>query len=90
MFTREDLLKTAGLAKLEVPEEELPSLLREMEEIVAFAGQIAGAAPEPTPLSTLSDCPLREDRPARCFPQSEILQEASRKREGFFEIPGRK
>lgn len=90
MFTRNDLLKTAGLAKLEVPEEEIPTLLQEMEEIVAFAGQIAGAAPEPTPLSTLANCPLREDCPAPCFPQNEILQEASGQREGFFEIRGRK
>lgn len=88
MFTREDLLKIAGLAKLEVSEEELESLLQEMEEIVAFAGQIAEASPESYPLSSLSVCPLREDRPDPCFPQNEILREASGQREGYYEIFG--
>lgn len=90
MFTRNDLLKIADLAKLEVPEEEIPTLLQEMEEIVTFAGQISNAVPPVSPHFSQPDCPLREDSPEPVFPQGEILREASGQREGFFEISERK
>lgn len=91
MFTREELLKTAALAQLELSEDEIPALLREMEEIVAFAGRIGAAAPEEVrSLSDVPVCPLREDIPAPCFPQSEILREAGGSREGFFQLLGKR
>ena len=91
MLTREELLKTAALAKLELSEDEIPALLREMEEIIAFAGRIDAAAPEDFPsLTGVPVCPLREDIPAPCFPQSEILREAGGGCEGFFQLLGRR
>ena len=90
MFTKEDLLKPAALAKLEISKEEFPALLQDMEGIVAFAATICSASPPSFPLSIQPDCPLRKDSPGTVFPQDEILREASKQQEGFFEIPERK
>lgn len=90
MFTRVDLLKTAAIAGLELTEEEIPLLLREMEEIVAFAGQILQASPQAPSPSSVYQGSLREDETAASFSRSELLREAGETQGGYFYLSGRK
>ena len=89
MFTETELKKIIGLAKLYVDPEELPALARELDSVVAFAGQVGAAetdgavVEEGVPLEA-----LRADEVMPSLDRALILENAGQAEDGFFVAGG--
>ena len=89
-ITKEELSHIAGLAKLYVSEEECETLLKEMEQIVAFARKIDSA--DVAALSELEHFAeggnvLREDVVCPSFYRGKMLANAPRTADGCIQVP---
>ena len=89
MVTREEILKIARLSKLYIPEEELDSLVGDMQKIIAFADSVSAAGeladPEFDGIAGLSNA-LREDEVLPSYPREEILKNADGGADGYFPV----
>jgi len=91
-ITHEDVVHTARLARLELTDEEIDRLGRELSRITEHMAQLSEAltgheSPEPV-LPLIKDAEaLREDAVVPSFDQQTALQQAPDSRDGFFRVP---
>ncbi len=92
MIQKKDVLWLAGLAKLKLSEEELEQLTVDMEDIVAFAGEVAKAAAGTEAYrGTIADAEtLREDAVGVSSPQEDVLSNVDGGENGYFPVKRRK
>ena len=90
MVTKEEILKIAALSKLTVGEEELDTLTKEMESIIAFADTVNAAAvgEEFDNINNLSNA-FREDEVIPSYPREEILRNVQGGEDGYFPVKKR-
>jgi len=86
MISKEDILKLAQLARLEVSDEEVARLGKDMANILDYVSQVSQVA-----ISSDSEVPLvrnvmREDTPAPTLGVREDLLEAFPTREGDYNV----
>lgn len=91
MVTHEEIQKIARLAKLEVSEEELDRLTKDMNEIIGFADAISAADPGDTGFDSVSGISnaFREDVVAPSYDREDILQNAPNREDGYFLVKKR-
>lgn len=90
MLTREEVLRIARLARLELTEEEIESMRVELSRILEYVKEInlAGADDfDPTFQTFEKPTPLREDVPEKRFEAEEILRNAPLRKDKFFSVP---
>ncbi len=85
-MNKEELYNIAILSKLEIKEQEVDEILKEMENIITFAQKINDAKVLDETVENLNDLEnvLREDEVVSSYPQEEILKNAKTKEDGFF------
>ncbi|MEM7508781.1 MAG: Asp-tRNA(Asn)/Glu-tRNA(Gln) amidotransferase subunit GatC [Pseudomonadota bacterium] len=82
--------KVARLARIAVPEEDLPALAKELSGILDLAEQLAEVDVEGVePMTSVTPMALkrREDLVTSGEIQDKVLQNAPSAREGFFAVP---
>ena len=87
MITPEELRRLAQLAKLEIRDDEMDALTKQMERIVAFAGAIQDTDADDT--GTAEDAvffPLREDKVTASLPREDVLKNAANTADGCFAV----
>ena len=89
-ITREDVLHVAGLARLEIPAEEVEGVREQLGAILEAVGKVAEldlAEVEPTshPLDLVNQ--WAEDEPRPSLPQAEALSNAPDPADGSFRVP---
>lgn len=92
-ITADDVRETAMLARLELSDEEVARLTRELDAILGYMDlldtlDVSGV--EPTTHAVPLDLPLRDDALAELEPQLPVevaLADAPRRHDGFFEVP---
>ena len=91
MVTREDVLQMARLSKLNIKEEELDALTKDMDNIIAFAETISTAQCEQTNFDNINNLTnvLREDVVVPSYDREEILKNAESQDEGYFLVKRR-
>ena len=88
--TREDVLRCAELARLQLAEAEIPALQRDMTRILTHAQSLLELdleGVEPTLHALDLPPPRREDEPRVTFTQAEALAQAPRAELGHFLVP---
>jgi aspartyl-tRNA(Asn)/glutamyl-tRNA(Gln) amidotransferase subunit C len=89
-ITPAEVRETAQLARLDLSEEELTRLTRELDSILGYMETLAGidvSGVEPTTHAVPLDCPLRADELGPHFDVEAALADAPRRHDGFFEVP---
>jgi len=93
-FTRKDLLYVADLARLEIPEAEMESRLREFNEMVGYIeklNELTTEEIEPTfqvaPNEGRLGTPMAQDLPQPSLPPEAVVQNAPQKQDHFFVVP---
>ena len=92
MVNRKEIQKIARLSKLFINEDELDSLTKDMNDIIAFADQINEASfgnEEFDNINQLENV-FRKDEVIPSFDRDQILQSANEEEDGFFVIRKRK
>ena len=87
---KETARKVAHLARIAVPEDELPALAGELSAVLAFMEQLNEVdvrGVEPMTSVTPMRLKRRQDRVSDGGIQAEILKNAPDAREGFFAVP---
>jgi aspartyl-tRNA(Asn)/glutamyl-tRNA(Gln) amidotransferase subunit C len=92
MVTHEDILSIANLAKLEVREEELDGLTKDMNEIIEFANTISEVGTQASDFDNINNLSnvLREDTVKPSFDREEILKNAESQEDGYFLVQRRR
>jgi aspartyl-tRNA(Asn)/glutamyl-tRNA(Gln) amidotransferase subunit C len=89
-LTREDVLRVARLAQLELDEGEVELLTRELGQIVGYFDELSRvdtSGVEPTAHLAVEKLPLREDTLRPGTPPELALAEAPRTGDGGFAVP---
>jgi aspartyl-tRNA(Asn)/glutamyl-tRNA(Gln) amidotransferase subunit C len=89
-ITRDEVLETALLARLELAPDEIPTLQADLAAILGYVATLAAldtAGVEPTSHAVPLDCPLREDATAPHLAHEEALRAAPAAVDGCFEVP---
>lgn len=89
-LTIDEVKETALLARLELSDEELGRMTRELDAILGYMDDLAGldvAGVEPTTHAVPLDCPLRPDELGPHLSIEEALADAPRHLEELFEVP---
>lgn len=91
MVTKQDILKIADLAGLEVGPQELDGLTEELNRMIRFADAVTTASAGEAPFDGLGGLEnvFREDVPRPCSSREEILRNAGSAEDGFFLVPRR-
>ncbi len=86
MVTKEEIRKIARLSKLNLSEEELDALTKDMTEIIAFADTISEAVTEVGEFDNINGLEnvFREDVVEESLPREEILQNRDGGVNGYF------
>jgi aspartyl-tRNA(Asn)/glutamyl-tRNA(Gln) amidotransferase subunit C len=89
-ITREDVLHVAGLARLEIPEDEVESVREQLGAILEAVGKVSEldlGEVEPTshPLDLVNR--WAEDVPRPSLPREEALRNAPDPEDGSFRVP---
>ncbi|MBI1799211.1 MAG: Asp-tRNA(Asn)/Glu-tRNA(Gln) amidotransferase subunit GatC [Candidatus Eisenbacteria bacterium] len=87
---REELIRIAELARLEVPEEDRDAMCRQLSEVLEFAESLRRLDLEGCEPSVFApaDSPLRDDRPdARRLDAARATAGAPESEDGFFLVP---
>ncbi len=90
MLDKENVIKIAKLAKLELNEEEVEIFSKQLPKILEFIEKLEELETENIlPFYELIDkeSPLREDIPQKGLSQEEALSNAPEKANGFFVVP---
>ena len=88
--TREDVLRCARLTDLNLREDEIEPLRRDMEQLLSHAESLNGLSLEnviPTTHGPGITLQRREDRVIPCFSQTEALLNAPEQDRGYFQVP---
>ena len=89
-ITRDDVLETALLARLELGPDEIPALEADLAAILGYVATLAAldtSGVEPTTHAVPLDCPLREDRLTPGLDHEDALRAAPASDEGCFQVP---
>jgi aspartyl-tRNA(Asn)/glutamyl-tRNA(Gln) amidotransferase subunit C len=92
-ITAADVRETATLARLELGDDEVTRLTRELDAILGYMDlldQLDVSSVEPMTHAVSLDLPLRDDVVEALEPQLPVdaaLADAPRARDGFFEVP---
>jgi aspartyl-tRNA(Asn)/glutamyl-tRNA(Gln) amidotransferase subunit C len=89
-ITIDEVKETALLARLQLSDEELQRMTRELDSILGYMQQLDGlelAGVEPTTHAVPLDCPLRADELGPHLTIEEALADAPRSLEQLFEVP---
>ena len=90
MVTREDVKRLAALSMLDLTDEQLDRLTKDMQSIVRFADTINAAKDrDNTGINNIFNA-YREDIVKPSFEQSEILSNVDGGDDGFFAVSSRK
>ncbi len=91
MVTREDVENIALLSKLFVPEEELDSLTKSMQEIIDFADTINNAPTNGDSFDDINNLSnvFRDDEVIKSYSTEEILKNAPEQAEDHFLVRNR-
>jgi aspartyl-tRNA(Asn)/glutamyl-tRNA(Gln) amidotransferase subunit C len=89
-ITREDVLHVARLARLEIPEDEIESVQRELSAILDAVGKVGeleleGVEPTSHPLDIVNA--WAEDEPRPSLSRQDALANAPDPAEGAFRVP---
>jgi aspartyl-tRNA(Asn)/glutamyl-tRNA(Gln) amidotransferase subunit C len=89
-ITREDVLHVARLARLEIPEDEIESVQRELSAILDAVGKVGeleleGVEPTSHPLDVVNA--WAEDEPRPSLSRQDALANAPDPAEGAFRVP---
>jgi aspartyl-tRNA(Asn)/glutamyl-tRNA(Gln) amidotransferase subunit C len=90
MIDREQVLKIANLAKLNLSEEETDKFTGQLGAILDFVKQLDNVdtgTVEPTCFVVPSHDPLRDDAEKPSLPQEETLRNGPKVKKGFFAVP---
>jgi aspartyl-tRNA(Asn)/glutamyl-tRNA(Gln) amidotransferase subunit C len=90
-ISREDVLKIAGLARLELTEDEVMRLVRDLGGIlehVAELSHVDTSGVGPTAYLAVDAAPLRPDVVTPSVDTAAAMHEAARHTEGAFAVPG--
>jgi aspartyl-tRNA(Asn)/glutamyl-tRNA(Gln) amidotransferase subunit C len=89
-ITIEEVRETALLARLELSDEELHRLTRELDAILGYMQQLAEVnvdGVEPTTHAVPLELALRDDLLGPHLDLEQALADAPRRQDGFFEVP---
>ena len=91
-LSREDVLRVADLARLELSETEIERFTRQLADVLAYAEDVQGADTSGTPPTShplTSDTAWREDTPVPGLERDESLQRAPHgdRAAGLFKVP---
>ena len=90
MIDRSDVLHVARLARLELTDEEVERMTRELSAVLDYFMKISELDLEGVPPTThvveVTDA-LRADQPRPSLPREEVLSQAPAVAEGGFEVP---
>lgn len=86
MVTKSELENLAILSKLDIPEEKMETLLKDMEEIIAFADTVNSATSEGVEFDNINGLEnvFREDEIVESYSSDEILKNTKAKENGHF------
>ncbi len=87
---KETLEKIAHLARLEIAEEDVPRMLKDMSKMVSFVEKLKEVNTEGVePLTTMSHevNVLREDEVKNQLSKEDVLKNAPDKDDNFFKVP---
>ncbi len=92
MVTREDVKRLAALSMLDLTDEQLDRLTKDMQSIVNFADTINAAEAKDRDNTGINNIfnAYREDTVKPSFEQSEILSNVDGGEDGFFAVSSRK
>jgi aspartyl-tRNA(Asn)/glutamyl-tRNA(Gln) amidotransferase subunit C len=89
-LTIEEVRETAQLARLELSDDELHTMTRELDAVLGYMQQLAGldvGGVEPTTHAVPLDLPLRADEIGVQLSVDEALSDAPRRLDDLFEVP---
>jgi aspartyl-tRNA(Asn)/glutamyl-tRNA(Gln) amidotransferase subunit C len=89
-ITRDEVLETALLARLELAPEEIPALQADLAAILGYVATLSAldtAGVEPTTHAVPLDCPLRDDATLPHLARDEALRAAPATDDGCFVVP---
>ncbi|RUM48886.1 MAG: Asp-tRNA(Asn)/Glu-tRNA(Gln) amidotransferase GatCAB subunit C [Hydrogenothermus sp.] len=90
MLTKEEVVKVAKLARIELSEEEIEIFSKQLPQILDFIEKLNELdTSEVSPFYEIIDAnaPLREDTPKEGLTNEEALENAPQKANGFFVVP---
>jgi len=90
-ITRETVLHVAKLARLELADDEVERMERDLAKIVGYVGELAALPTEGIPATAhiaADRAPLREDQERPGLDQERATAEAPRRGGGAFAVPG--
>jgi aspartyl-tRNA(Asn)/glutamyl-tRNA(Gln) amidotransferase subunit C len=86
----EEVREIAALARLRLEDAEVERLTHELDGILGYIETVKNLDTrdaEPMTHAVPFDCPMRPDEVGQSLTVEEALQNAPRRREGFFEVP---
>jgi aspartyl-tRNA(Asn)/glutamyl-tRNA(Gln) amidotransferase subunit C len=89
-ISRDEVLETALLARLDLAPDEIPALQADLAAILGYVATLSAldtAGVEPTTHAVPLDCPLRDDTTAPHLPHDDALRAAPATEEGCFVVP---
>jgi aspartyl-tRNA(Asn)/glutamyl-tRNA(Gln) amidotransferase subunit C len=89
-ISREETLKIARLARLELPEKELDHFSRQLSSILDYIDKLNQLDTSEVPSTYHSlelETPLRRDIPRDPLPAGDILRSAPERKDDFFAVP---
>ena len=89
-LSRQEVLEIALLARLELGDDEVTRLTRDLDAILGYVAKLAALdteGVEPMTHAVPMDCPLRDDGVEGSLPADEALAAAPRRTDDFFEVP---
>ena len=90
MLTKEEVIKVAKLAKIELSEEEVEIFSKQLPKILDFIeklNELDTSNVKPFYELIEANAPLREDVPQKGLTNEEALSNAPQKENGFFVVP---
>ncbi len=90
MLTKEEVIKVAKLAKIQLTEEEIEVFSKQLPQILDFIEKLNELNTEEVPPFyelIEANAPLREDIPQKGLTNEEALSNAPQKENGFFVVP---
>lgn len=90
-LTEKDVRHVARLARLELTDDEIPRMVKELSAIVGYVHKLSELDTNDVPPTTqvqIERLPLRADEARPSLPHDEALREAPRTAEGGFAVPG--
>jgi aspartyl-tRNA(Asn)/glutamyl-tRNA(Gln) amidotransferase subunit C len=90
-ITRTDVLHVAKLARLELAEDEIERMIRDLGSILGYVtllGELDTDSVSPTAHVAVEHAPCRADELEPCLPTDQALEQAPRHADGAFAVPG--